>query len=74
MEISKDGGSKANLLVKLQISPILVYLGESRMSCDESCNLDGDSSNQMAHAGMERSSAPLSCEELLLSCEFGHDR
>ncbi|KAF8029833.1 hypothetical protein BT93_E2300 [Corymbia citriodora subsp. variegata] len=74
VEISKDGGSKPNLLVKLQISPILVYLGESRMSCDQSCNLDGDSSNQMAHAGMERSSAPFSCEELLLSCEFGHNR
>lgn len=74
VEISKDGGSKPNLLVKLQISPILVYLGESRMSCDQSCNLDGDFSNQMGHACMERSSAPFSCEELLLSCEFGHNR
>ncbi|XP_017981411.1 PREDICTED: protein SABRE [Theobroma cacao] len=56
VDISKDGGSKPNLFVKLHILPISVHAIRS---------LSGI---------MEKFSAPFSCEEFSLSCEFGHDR
>lgn len=50
MDISKDGGSKPNLFVKLRILPIFVHIGEPRGTCDQSSNLflisnDDQSSN-----------------------------
>ena len=56
VDISKDGGSKPNLFVKLHILPISVH------------------AIQMLSGIMEKPSTPFSCEELSLSCEFGHDR
>ncbi|XVE95166.1 hypothetical protein REPUB_Repub02eG0072900 [Reevesia pubescens] len=56
VDISKDGGSKPNLFVKLHILPIYVH------------------SIPLLSGIMEKPSAPFSCEEFSLSCEFGHDR
>lgn len=77
VDISKDGGSKPNLVVKLHILPIYVHIGEPRISCDQSANLNtGEtfSAGQASFPMMEKYSAPFSCEELSLSCEFGHNR
>ncbi|KAJ0026215.1 hypothetical protein Pint_08507 [Pistacia integerrima] len=77
VDISKDVGSKPGLLVTLHILPIFVYIGEPRISYDQSSNSNAGgciSSSQASFSMMEKSSAPFSCEELSLSCEFGHDR
>ncbi|XP_061371719.1 protein SABRE isoform X2 [Gastrolobium bilobum] len=77
VDISKDGGSQSNLLVRLQILPILVHIGEPRVSCDQLSNLSVggcSSSCQASVAAIERSSAPFICEKFSVSCEFGHDR
>ncbi|XP_059634339.1 protein SABRE isoform X2 [Cornus florida] len=75
--ISKDGGSKPALFVKLHLLPIVVHLGEPRVSCDQSSNFnhDGCISASQAFSGMtEKASAPFICEEFSFSCEFGHNR
>uniref|UniRef100_A0A2P2MSK6 Protein SABRE isoform X1 n=1 Tax=Rhizophora mucronata TaxID=61149 RepID=A0A2P2MSK6_RHIMU len=77
LDISKDGGSKSNLLVKLSILPVAVYMGEPRISCDQSSNFNNEtfiSADELLFGTTERSSAALSCEEFSISCEFGHDR
>lgn len=77
MDISKDGGSKSNVIVRLQILPILVHIGEPRLSCDQLSDLSGGgsiSSGQASIAAIERSSAPFICENFSVSCEIGHDR
>lgn len=77
VDISKDGGSKPALFVKLHLLPIVAYLGVARVSCDQSLSFSGGgciSANQASSAMTERASAPFSCEEFSLSCEFGHVR
>lgn len=77
VDISKDGGSKPALFVKLHLLPIVVHLGEPRISCDLSSNFDYGgctSASQASFALMEGTSAPFCCEEFSLSSEFGHDR
>lgn len=77
VDISKDGGSKPNLFVKLHILAIFVHIGEPRASCDQSsfCSTGGCiSAGQPFAAMVDRSSAPFICEEFSVSCEFGHDR
>lgn len=75
LDLSKDGGSKPELFVKLLLAPISVHLGESRVSCDQSSTHGGSfPSNDRLLAMTERVSAPFSCEEFSLMCEFGHDR
>lgn len=77
VDISKDGGSKPNLFVKLHILPIFIYIGEPRASCEQSSAFNGGGCISAGHpssAMIEKSSAPFSCEEFSLSCEFGHDR
>lgn len=39
MDISKDGGSKPTLFVKLYLLLIVVHLGDPRVSYDQSSNL-----------------------------------
>ncbi|KAK9271467.1 hypothetical protein L1049_027058 [Liquidambar formosana] len=75
VDISKDGGSKPTLFVKLHLLPIVVCMGEPRVSCDQSSNFNngGISAGQAFYSTMERPSAPFSCEELSVSSEFGHD-
>lgn len=74
-DISKDNGSNPSLFVKLHILPIVVHMGEPRVSYDQSSNFNsGDNSDTQAFSAMvERSSAPFSCEEFSLSSDFGHD-
>ncbi|KAI3948050.1 hypothetical protein MKX01_014649 [Papaver californicum] len=77
LDIFKDGGSKPNLLVKLHLQPILVHMGESRLSYDQSSyyNQGGSiSEGQLSSDMAERGSAAFFCEEFSLSCESGHDR
>ncbi|PRQ21064.1 hypothetical protein RchiOBHm_Chr7g0235031 [Rosa chinensis] len=77
VDISKDGTSKQNLIVKLQILPIVVQRNEPRASCDQSssfCTGESLSVSQSSSALVDRSSTLFVCEEFLLSCEFGHDR
>ncbi|KAI4307517.1 hypothetical protein L6164_030695 [Bauhinia variegata] len=71
VDISKDGGSKLNLFVRLQTLPILVHIVEPQVSCDQ---LSSGASGQASMAAVESSSAPFICEEFSISCEFGHDR
>lgn len=75
LDLSKDGGSKPELFVKLLLAPIFVHFGEPRVSYDQS-SMHGGSfpSNDRLLAVTERVSAPFSCEEFSLICEFGHDR
>ncbi|KAJ4962833.1 hypothetical protein NE237_022772 [Protea cynaroides] len=77
VDLSKDGGSKPTLLVKLHFLPFLIHMGEPRLSYDQSSNSNQEgyiSAAQASYTTMERPSAPFVCEELSLSCEFGHDR
>ncbi|KAL7085464.1 hypothetical protein ACP275_14G282700 [Erythranthe tilingii] len=71
VDISKDGGSEAGLFVKLQLFPINVHLGESRVISDHSVTSGGTFSDNQLVDGV---SAPFSCEEFSLLCEFGHNR
>ncbi|PIN12656.1 hypothetical protein CDL12_14731 [Handroanthus impetiginosus] len=71
VDISKDGGSQAGLFVKLQLFPINVHLGESRVTFDQSVTSGGSfCANQLTDGVC----APFSCEEFSLLCEFGHNR
>ncbi|XP_010277543.1 PREDICTED: protein SABRE [Nelumbo nucifera] len=77
VDISKDGGSKPTLFVKLHFLPVLVHIGEPRLSYDQSFvfNQGGCfSAGQISLTTTERASVPFICEELSLSCEFGHYR
>ncbi|KAK9109067.1 hypothetical protein Sjap_017127 [Stephania japonica] len=77
VDISKDGGSRPTLFVKLKLLPLLIHVAESQLSCDQSsnCNEGGYASFDQTFCNMmERGAAPFICEELSLSCEFGHDR
>ncbi|GMN40176.1 hypothetical protein TIFTF001_009410 [Ficus carica] len=77
VDIFKDSGSGQNLFVKLHIVPIIVHMGEQRVSIDQSSNFISEgclSAGQSTCAILERASAPFFCEEFSLSCEFGHDR
>ncbi|KAB2616979.1 hypothetical protein D8674_012848 [Pyrus ussuriensis x Pyrus communis] len=77
VDISKDGASKQNLIVKLQISPIVVLRSDPRVSYDQLSNFSTGgsiSACQSSSSMMERASALFICEGFILSCEFGHDR
>ncbi|KAM1023357.1 hypothetical protein EV2_045303 [Malus domestica] len=76
VDMSKDGASKQNLIVKLQISPIVVLRSDPRVSCDLSNFSTGGSisASQSSSSMMERTSALFICEDFILSCEFGYDR
>ncbi|KAI4337581.1 hypothetical protein L6164_015978 [Bauhinia variegata] len=71
VDISKDGGSKSNLFVRLHILPILVHIAEPRITSDQ---LSDSALGQASMATVERSSAPLICEKFSVLCEFGHNR
>ncbi|KAG8632798.1 protein SABRE isoform X1 [Manihot esculenta] len=77
LDITKDGGSKPNLLFKLHILPIVIHMGEPRVNCDQLSNLDGGaciSTGETSFGVREGPYASFTCEEFSLSCEFGHDR
>ncbi|CAL5394798.1 unnamed protein product [Camellia sinensis] len=73
VDISKDGGSKPTLFVKLYLLPIVVHLGDPRVSYGQSSNFNHGgytSTSHVSSALMEKTSAPFYCEELTLSSEF----
>ncbi|XP_019225448.1 PREDICTED: protein SABRE-like [Nicotiana attenuata] len=75
LDISKDSGSEPALSVKLHVTSILVHLCESQISSGQSSMHSGSFPANSAILTMtERTSAPFSCEEVSLLCEFGHDR
>nr|XP_017218041.1 PREDICTED: protein SABRE isoform X2 [Daucus carota subsp. sativus] len=77
VDISRDGGSKTALFVKLHLLPIVAHLGVARVSCDQSSSLSGAGYSfgyQASSTLTERASVPFLCEEFHVSCEFGHVR
>lgn len=75
LDISKDGGSQPSLFVKLHLFPISLYLGESRVSSDQSSVHGEPLSSSQAFFGLtERTSAPFNCEDFSVLCELSHDR
>ncbi|KAK4354747.1 hypothetical protein RND71_026941 [Anisodus tanguticus] len=75
LDISKDSGPEPALSVKFRIVSILVHLGESQTSSGQSSMHSGSFPvNREILTMTERTSAPISCEEFSLLCEFGHDR
>lgn len=77
VDMSKEGAPGSNLLVRLHILPIHFHIGEPWVSCDQSSNFsvgECNSSAQAFMASIERPSAPFICENISISCEFGHDR
>ncbi|KAI3760743.1 hypothetical protein L1987_51142 [Smallanthus sonchifolius] len=77
VEISKDGGTKPSVLVKLQLLPVVVHVADPRVSLDQSSSFSNGESftaGQTCLATIEKASAPFVCEEFHLSSEFGHDR
>ncbi|XP_062099220.1 protein SABRE [Humulus lupulus] len=77
VDISKDSQPKQNLFVKLHILPIIVHLGDQRVSSDQSSNFSSGGClpiGLLSSTIMERSPAPFICEGFSLCCEFGHDR
>lgn len=72
VDISKGGGSESNLLVSVQILPIVVHIGDPQVSRDLLSKFSV--SSQASVAPREKSSAPFICEKFSVSCEFGHYR
>ncbi|KAL9272149.1 SABRE-like protein [Drosera capensis] len=74
VDLSKDGST--NLLVKLLLSPIVAHMDpapcndEPSLMSSEGCDLPCQSSA----AQVEKAPASLICEELSVSCKFGHVR
>lgn len=71
VDISKTDGSEAGLLVKLELIPINIHLGEARATSDQALYSGGSCSADQLMSGVF---APFSCEEFCLMCEFGHNR
>ncbi|XP_050212895.1 protein SABRE isoform X2 [Mercurialis annua] len=77
LDITKDGGSKPNLFVKLHILPIVIHMDEPRANLDQSSNFDNGgciSAGETSYSTIEAPPASFNCEEFSLSCEFGHDK
>ncbi|KAK6773169.1 hypothetical protein RDI58_028407 [Solanum bulbocastanum] len=75
LDISKDSGPDPTLSVKFRIVSILVQLCESQTSSGQSSMHSGSfPANHAIQTVTEKTSAPFSCEEVSLLCEFGHDR
>ncbi|XP_015060204.1 protein SABRE-like [Solanum pennellii] len=75
LDISKDSGPEPTLSVKFRIVSILVQLCESQTSSGQSSMHSGSlPANHAIQTVTEKTSAPFSCEEVSLLCEFGHDR
>ncbi|KAG9146005.1 hypothetical protein Leryth_015641 [Lithospermum erythrorhizon] len=73
-DMSKDGGSKPNLSVELNLISILVHLRKSRGNCGQEASLIDRSCSSQTFPVLEKMTAPFSCEEFSLLCECGQDR
>ncbi|KAF2299809.1 hypothetical protein GH714_003547 [Hevea brasiliensis] len=68
LDITKDGGSKPNLFVKLRILPIIIHMGEPRVSCDQSSNYDGGGCISVGETSFGITEGPFAsfiCEDFL---------
>ncbi|KAL9229212.1 hypothetical protein vseg_004701 [Gypsophila vaccaria] len=77
VDISKDGSTKPSLFIKLFLSPIVAQVGEPRVIHDESSSYvdEGDIvASQLSTQSLDQPFSSFNCEELSLSCEFGHNR
>lgn len=77
VDISKDGRTKPTLFIRLLLSPIVGNVGELQFSSDpSSSHIDGDPviGSQSSTAVVDQPFSSFNCEELSLSCEFGHTR
>lgn len=74
--ISKDGGSKPALFIKLHLLHILGHLGGPWVNHDKKSNFNRcgyTSASPTFFALLETNPAPFCCEELILSSEFHYD-
>jgi len=77
VDLSKDAGSESDLVVRVQILPIVVNISEPQVSnqLSESSGGGSNTSSQPSIASTEKtSSATFVCEKFSVSCAFGHDR
>ncbi|KAL2317608.1 hypothetical protein Fmac_031484 [Flemingia macrophylla] len=77
VDISKDGESEPNLLVRVQILPIIVHIAEAQVSSNQLSDSSGgehNASSQASIAATEKAPATFICEKFCVSCELGHDR
>ncbi|KNA17373.1 hypothetical protein SOVF_080580 [Spinacia oleracea] len=77
VDISKKGNAKPSLFIKLLLSPIIAQVGEPRFSNDEISSHVDEGYMVASQASIPLAEQPFSsfnCEELSLSCEFGHSR
>ncbi|KAG2391711.1 Protein SABRE-like protein [Vigna angularis] len=76
VDISKEAGSESDLVVRVQILPILFNIIEPQDSNQVSDSSGGGSnpSVQATVASTEKTCATFVCEKFSVSCTFGHDR
>ncbi|XP_047307389.1 protein SABRE [Impatiens glandulifera] len=77
INISKDDVSQQDLSVKLFILPIIIHLGDQRVSIDQSSSFKYEgymSTSQASVVPTGKTLSPFFCEEFSLSCDFGHNR
>ncbi|GAB2270064.1 hypothetical protein Dimus_004977 [Dionaea muscipula] len=75
VDISTEGRTKPGLSVRLVLSSIAAHL-EPHLSHDQSSFISSEGCNppsQSSVAEAEKTLAAFTCEELALSCKFGHD-
>ncbi|KAF8733896.1 hypothetical protein HU200_014751 [Digitaria exilis] len=73
----KIAGPNHILGVKLHLLPLNVHFGDLGLTADPtgSCNLhDAFQSDQASVSNSEKSLAPFVCEDLLVTCDFGHEK
>uniref|UniRef100_A0A0A9DM02 Uncharacterized protein n=1 Tax=Arundo donax TaxID=35708 RepID=A0A0A9DM02_ARUDO len=73
----KIAGPNHVLGVKLHLLPLNVHFGDSVLVADPmgSCNvLDAFQSDQASVSNPEKILAPFVCEDLLVTCDFGHEK
>jgi hypothetical protein len=73
----KIAGPNHILGVKLHILPLNVHVGDFWLTADPMgiCNqLDAFQSDQASLSSSEKFLAPFVCEDLLVTCEFGHEK
>jgi hypothetical protein len=73
----KIAGPNHILGVRLHILPLNVHVGDFWLTADPMgiCNqLDAFQSDQAFLSSSEKFLAPFVCEDLLVTCEFGHEK
>ena len=77
MDTFKIAGPNHILGVKLHLVPLNVHYGDLGLTADQlgNCNqLDAFLSDQISLANSEKVVAPFVCEDLFVTCDFGHEK